>query len=92
MTVENEQKSEAKQYKSPKRKLVRFFEGSRNKWKTKAKEAKYQIKLLRKRIKGLEQNKNGFKKSTKALEKQVQQLKEKEKRMLDEIGWLKKNG
>lgn len=92
MTTENGSKSESKEYKSPKRKLIRFFEGSRNKWKKKAKDAKYQIKLLRKRLKSLEKSKNEFKKSTKDLKKQVQQLKEKEKMMLEEINRLKKNG
>ena len=60
---EQDQKSQTaeKKYKSPKWKLIRFFENSRNDWKKKAKEAKYQIKLLRKRVKYLEQHKKGFK-------------------------------
>jgi len=80
-----------KKYKSPMSKLVSFFEDSRNKWKNKAKDAKYQIKLLRKRIKYLEQNKNEFKNRSKDLEIEVQQMKDKEKRMLAEIDRLKKN-
>jgi chromosome segregation ATPase len=78
-------------YKSPMSKLVRFFEGSRNGWKEKAKDAKYQIKLLRKKVKYLEQNKNEFQKRSKNLEIEVQQMKDKEKRMLAEIDRLKKN-
>jgi chromosome segregation ATPase len=89
------QKQEAniveKKYKSPMSKLVRFFEGSRNKWKNKAKDAKYQIKLLRKRIKYLEQNQSEFKNRSKNLEIKVQQMKDKGKRMLAEIDRLKKN-
>ncbi len=87
------QKQEAnkKKYKSPMSKLVSFFEGSRDKWKNKAKDAKYQIKLLRKRIKYLEQNKNECKNRSKDLEIEVQQMKDKEKRMLAEIDRLKKN-
>lgn len=89
------QKQEAKKietkYKSPMSKLVSFFEGSRDKWKIKAKDAKYQIKLLRKKIKYLEQNKNEFKNRSKDLEIEVQQMKDKEKRMLVEIDRLKKN-
>ena len=50
-----------KKYKTPVSKLIRFFEKSRDKWRTKTKEAKYQIKLLRKRNKYLEKNKNIYK-------------------------------
>ena len=78
-------------YKSPMSKLVRFFEGSRNGWKEKAKDAKYQIKLLRKRVKYLEQHKRKFKELSNNLEHQVQQMKDKEKKMLAEIDRLKKN-
>ncbi len=78
-------------YKSPMSKLVRFFEGSRNGWKEKAKDAKYQIKLLRKRVKYLEQNKSKFQKRSKNLEIEIQQMKDEEKRMLAEINRLKKN-
>lgn len=88
-----EQKSSIaeKEYKSPKWKLIRFFESSRDKWKIKARDAKYQIKLLRKRVKYLEQNKEKIKTQSKNLEHQVQQLKDKEKRMQAEIDRLKKN-
>jgi chromosome segregation ATPase len=80
-----------KKYKSPKSKLIRFFEGSRNKWKKKTKQAKYQIKLLRKKIKYLERNKQEYKEYSKNLETQLQQMKDKEKRMQGEINRLKKN-
>ncbi len=79
-----------KEYKSPKWKLIRFFESSRDKWKIKAKDAKYQIKLLRKRVKYLEQNKREFKKRSRNLEIEVQQMKDKEKKLLAEIDRLKK--
>ena len=88
---EQESQTKEKSYKSPKWKLIRFFEKSRNGWKQKAKEAKYQIKLLRKRVKYLEQHKKEFKKRSKDLEHQVQQMKDKEERMQAEIDWLKKN-
>ncbi len=91
MNTEHDQKAAGKKYKSPKWKLIRFFEGSRNKWKIKAKDAKYQIKLLRKRMKYLEQHKREFKELSNNLEHQVQQMKDKEKKMLAEIAHLKKN-
>lgn len=59
MDIEQEHKTVKKEYKIPKEKLVRFFEGSRNKWKTKAKDAKSQVKLLRKKNKYVEHKKNG---------------------------------
>ena len=91
MSIDDEQKTAGKQYKSPKWKLIRFFEGSIDNWKKKTQDAKYQIKLLRKRIKGLKKNKEKFKERTKNLEHQLQQMKENEKVMRDEIERLKKN-
>lgn len=91
MNTEHEQKTAEKKYKSPKWKLIRFFESSRNKWKKKAKDAKYQIKLLRKRVKYLEQHKREFKERSNNLELQIQQIKNDEKRMQAEIDRLKKN-
>ncbi len=90
-TPEQKQSIADKIYKSPKSKLIKFFEGSRNGWKKKAKDAKYQIKLLRKRVKYLERHKREFKERSKSLEIQVQQMKDKEKSMLVEIEQLKKN-
>lgn len=90
MSTEHDQEMVRKKYKSPKWKLIRFFEDSRNKWKIKAKDAKYQIKLLRKRVKYLEQHKKEFKGLSNNLEHQVQQMKNKEKKMLAEIDRLKK--
>ncbi len=46
--------SEAKRYKSPRRKLVKFFEQSRNQWKAKSIAAKAQVKSLKNRIRYLE--------------------------------------
>ncbi|MBL0701851.1 MAG: hypothetical protein JJV91_00010 [Desulfosarcina sp.] len=91
MNTEHEQKTAKKKYKSPKWKLIRFFESSRNKWKKKAKDAKYQIKLLRKKVKYLEQHKREHKERSNNLDLQIQQIKNKEKRMPAEIDRLKKN-
>ena len=89
-TQEQKPNKVGNKYKSPMQKLVRFFQGSRDGWKEKAKNAKYQIKLLRKKVKYLEQTKSEFKNRSKNLEIEVQQMKDKEKRMLDEIDRLKK--
>ena len=85
-----EQNYELKNYKSPKRMLVRFFEKSRNKWKDKCKKAKYQIKLLRNKMRYMEKNKTVFKNRVKGLEAELQQMKDNEQRMADEIEQLKK--
>ena len=90
MNVEIENKPSRKKYKSPKQKLVRLFENSRDKWKQKAKDAKYQIKLLRKKNKYLEHNNTKQKELFNNLEIQLQQMKDKEKRMQDEIDQFKK--
>ena len=78
-------------YKTPASKLIRFFERSRDKWKNKTKEAKYQIKLLRKKIKYMEQNKKTYKSENKKLMAELAQMRAKEIRMQEEIDCLKKN-
>jgi len=90
MDIEIEHKIVEKKYKSPKGKLVRFFENSRDKWKTKAKDAKYQVKLLRKKNKYVEQKKNEFKEHSKELEIQLEQMKAAEEQLHAEIDQLKK--
>ncbi len=85
-----EQNYELKNYKSPKRMLVRFFEKSRNKWKDKCKKAEYQIKLLRNKIRYMEKNKTVFKNRVKGPEAELQQMRDNEKRMADETEQLKK--
>ena len=49
--------SQAKTYKSPQHKLVRFFEKSRNQWKSKYRDAKMVMKRLQNRIRFLEKSK-----------------------------------
>lgn len=48
-------------YKSPMKKLVKFFEKSRDQWKDKAIKAKNKIKLCKNRIKFLETSKSYLK-------------------------------
>ncbi|SKA28975.1 hypothetical protein SAMN02745446_03810, partial [Desulfococcus multivorans DSM 2059] len=41
-------------YKSPIRKLAKFFENSRDSWKSKCQEAKYKVKMLQNKLRYLE--------------------------------------
>lgn len=54
--------SPSKTYKSPRHKLVRFFEQSRDQWKTKHHHVKAEVKRLTNRIRFLEQSKADLKK------------------------------
>ena len=66
--------SDIKQYKSPRRKLVTFFEKSRNQWKTKCIDAKATVKKLKNRIRYLEANKEAWKRKALALEKELARM------------------
>jgi len=79
-----------KKFKSPKTKLIRFFENSRDKWKERAKESKYKIKLLSKKIKYLEQTKMTQKERIKQLESELDKMLHKEKQMQKDIEQIKK--
>lgn len=46
----------AKEYTSPVRKLVRFFESSRDRWKAKHHELKKQLKLAQNQIRAVEKS------------------------------------
>ncbi len=70
----------AKTYKSPIRKLVRFFENSRDQWKTKCLEAKATAKGLQHRIRYLEQSKVEWKTRAKELEKELARMKAQQNR------------
>jgi hypothetical protein len=59
-----------KTYKSPRRKLVRFFEKSRDQWKAKCLQAKAGAKGLKHRIRYLEQSKAQWKAKAKAKERE----------------------
>ncbi|MBM3130865.1 MAG: hypothetical protein FJ009_19835 [Chloroflexi bacterium] len=51
-----------KTYTSPQRKLLRFFEKSRNQWKTKCRDAKSKVKRLSERVRFLEESRDRWKK------------------------------
>ncbi len=80
----------SKRFKSPITKLLSFFEKSRNKWKERAKESKYKIKLLNKRIKYLEQTKITQKELIKQLESELAKMPYKEKQMQEDVAQEKK--
>jgi septal ring factor EnvC (AmiA/AmiB activator) len=86
------EKKTEKNYKSPRRKLVTFFRKSRDQWKHKCLEAKYQIKLLRNQTKRLKEKRASLTSEVKALEKELKRSKDKEEQLEQEIERLKKNG
>jgi predicted RNase H-like nuclease (RuvC/YqgF family) len=64
-----------REYKSPRRKLVRFFEKSRDKWKLKYREVKKVLKRLTNRIRFLERSKAEYKQRVEELQAQLAALK-----------------
>ena len=70
----------AKTYKSPVRKLVRFFKKSRDQWKAKCLEAKATAKGLQHRIRYLERSKVEWKTRAKELEKELARMKAQQNR------------
>ena len=81
---------EKKTYKSPQRKLVKFFEKSRNQWKNKCQKAKKTVKLFKNRNRFLEASKNYWKNRVKELEEELAQLKAKDQARQKELDALKK--
>ena len=71
---------EEKIYKSPIRKLVWFFETSRDQWKAKCLEAKATAKGLKHRIRYLERSKEQWKTKAKELEKELARMKAQQNR------------
>lgn len=76
---------EGNSYRSPQRKLVRFFEKSRDKWKAKARESKRIIKRFKNRVSFLEKSKENWKRKAEELADEIAKMKaekiEKEKEM-----------
>ena len=68
-----------KSYKSPQRKLVKFFEKSRDQWKAKCHEAKIEVKRLKNRVRFLEKSKERWKSRVKELEAELARVKAKER-------------
>ena len=80
-----------KVYTSPTRKLVRFFETSRDEWKAKCRTAKARLKLHKKRVQFLEQSRDQWKRRVKELEAQVAGLKAREQVLEKAVAVLQKN-
>jgi hypothetical protein len=66
--------TETSDYKSPLRKLVKFFEQSRNQWKEKTIEAKKNLKQLSNRVRYLERSKEQWKQKARTLEQELKEL------------------
>lgn len=76
--------ADRKPYKSPQRKLVRFFERSRDQWKGKCRETKAVLKQLKKKRRGLEATQQRWKSRAQARQGDLARL-QAEKRVLEEV-------
>lgn len=85
MEVTNE-----KTYSSPQRKLVKFFERSRNQWKAKSRAAKTVLKRLGTRLGRLERSNAAYQQQLAALHMQVTEWQAKHAQMAQELEELKK--
>ena len=70
--------TKTKEYKSPRRKLVKFFEKSRDQWKTKYTDAKAMVKKQMNRMRYLEASKEKWKSKAIELEKELARMKTRE--------------
>ena len=66
---------EGNSYRSPQRKLVRFFEKSRDKWKAKARGSKRIIKRFKNRVSFLERSKENWKRKAEKLADELAKMK-----------------
>ncbi len=74
-----------KAYKSPRRKLVRFFEKSRDQWKSKHHQAKADVKRLTNRVRFLEQSKAELQKQVAELQHTLAQHQTHEQTLAQEL-------
>jgi len=82
--------SAPRQYRSPQRKLVTFFEKSRNQWKAKCREAKAMVRRLKNRAAWLEHSRDGWKTRACRLTQRVRALEAEMARREQEFETLKK--
>jgi hypothetical protein len=66
--------NEAREFRSPQRKLVRFFERSRDKWKRKCMAAKQRCKLLANQVRAVERSRAQWRDQAEAARQRVQEL------------------
>ena len=69
--------TEAKQYRSPTKKLMRFFERSRDKWKKKCLDAKQRVKSLHTKVADLQASRERWKNEAKQLRGETARLRAK---------------
>jgi len=79
-----------KTYSSPQRKLVKFFERSRNQWKAKSHAAKTGLKQLGTRLGRLERSNAAYQQQLAALHTQVAEWQAKHEQTARELEELKK--
>ncbi len=75
--LDSTQSSDDKKYKSPLRKLVKFFEKSRNNWRAKYQELKYKMKLMQNKTRYLEKRKTQLNQRIKELQQELDQYRKK---------------
>ena len=66
---------DAKLFKTPVRKLLRFFEKSRDGWKSKCQEAKRQCKKLQNQTRAVEKSREHWKERARQYERELRDLK-----------------
>jgi hypothetical protein len=90
-SVEAAEAGKDRSYKSPQRKLVRFFARSRAQWKAKCLAAKALVKGLKNRGRFLERSNDYWKSRVKARERELAQRRAQEQARPEEIEALKKS-
>ena len=79
-------------YRSPLRKLVFFFEKSRDKWKVKCQNAKYELRLLKRKFANLKNNRDHWRQLFREAEEQRLQLLEQRQELHAKVESLSKKG
>jgi predicted nuclease with TOPRIM domain len=79
-----------KTYKSPVRKLARFFEKSRDQWKSKHRRTKASVKRLKNRVRFLDKSKEQWKSRVQEPEIEVARLKAREQDLEQAVEALEK--
>src|SRR4030042_2354537 len=74
-----------KEYRSPVRKLARFFEKSRDQWKAKCREAKRRIRLLKSRIRFLEESRDRWRQRAKEMKQELAEAEARERELEEEL-------
>jgi hypothetical protein len=81
-----------KEYKSPVRKLTRFFEKSRDQWKAKCREAKRMIRLLKSRIRFLEKSRDRWRQRAEEMKHKLTEAEARERGRKEAVEALKEAG